>query len=160
MRQSTDPSIVALGDNLKYVRDRRGFTFIQMEKISGYDRECLALVEYKEQDIKYFTAIKLAKALNISFPRLFSRELRQMDQAELNQHPFQSDDYLAVFTVNMKRQIQRKQMKQTEVAEISEIQPETISRILTGKYRNPLISKLAAMATATDTNLNDMFTRK
>lgn len=153
-------NIKTFGTNLQYIREDRKLTFKELSKKAKYDRQSIPLVEYGEKNIKFQTAFNLAKALDVSFPMMFSSKIKEMDRSKLNEYKFQDDDFLMVFAANIKRHMSLTKLSQAKVADMVGLQYETVSRILTGTHKNPYVNHLAQMATAAGTNLYVLFTRK
>ena len=61
------------GQNIRFARKKRSFTIKDLAQKAKYSRINLSKIEYGEKDIQLNTAIKLARAIDIPLPDLFSR---------------------------------------------------------------------------------------
>jgi transcriptional regulator with XRE-family HTH domain len=154
--------LIVFGQNIKKVREANGYTIYEVAHLSQYDRICLSQLEYGEQNIKIQTAIKLAKVLDVAFPALFSRNFMDGDFA----HPelqigtsFVKDDYLKVFAENFRKRLKANGDTEITVVETTGVPNTTVSRIVRGKYTNPTLVTLNAMAYTSKTDLYSLFLR-
>lgn len=154
----TGDELSLLGCNVQALRIHKHYTLQQLAQLSKYDRVCLSNLEKGIQNIKYKTVLKLSKALDISFPLLFSSNLGR-DIGKTSLRPYFEDDFLLIFVVNFKRTMLKKRREHLYVYTQSGIQEAVISRIISGAERNPTIFTLMAMAQACSTDLETMFTR-
>lgn len=155
--------LIVFGKNIKKARLAKGFKIKEMVISSCYDRGCLSRLEYGEQNIKIQTAIKIAKALNISFPALFSRNFMDGDK----EHPelqirnvFTDDDFIKIFAENFNKALRKNSGTQMTVVETTGVPNATVSKIVRGKYTNPTLVTLNRMAYAARTDLYSLFVRK
>ena len=65
--------LLVFGANIRKTREAQGLGIAELASSIKYDRGCLSLLEYGEQNIEYITALNLARKLNAPFPALFSR---------------------------------------------------------------------------------------
>ena len=155
-------ALIVFGQNIKKVREAKGIKIKEVAQLAGYDRECLSRLEYGEQNIKVQTAIKLARALNISFPALFSRNFmdgnRENPEIQI-QNPFVADDFLKIFVENFQKILRSNGQTQMTIVEVTGVSNTTVSKIVTGKYKNPTLETLNAMAYTTKTDLYSLFAR-
>lgn len=153
--------LLVFGANIRKSRDMQGYTISDLALSIGYDRGCLSALEYGEQNIEYNTALNLARKLNVSFPALFSRNYLNNFANDKNDcsGTFKEDDYLLVFIENIKREMQRKQIKQIEIYGATDIQTAMISRIIHHKALNPTLKTLYSMAYTVDNEMYNLFTR-
>lgn len=154
--------LIVFGENIKKVREAKGIKIKEVASLSHYDRNCLSKLEYGEQNIKIQTAIKIAKALDISFPVLFSRNFMNGDK----EHPelqvgnvFVDDDFLKVFVENFRKSLKENAGTQMTVVETTGVPNAAVSKIVRGKYTNPTLVTLNGMAYATKTDLYSLFVR-
>lgn len=154
--------LVVLGHNIRTTRERKGYNISDLAKEIGYDRNCLSDAEYGEQNLEYKTVLNLSRALNVSFPTLFSRNYQNTftDFDSSLSSDFIEDDYLLVFVENYQRVMKSLQINHIEVYAAADIRPETISRIINKKILNPTIKTLYAMAYTTGIDMYNLFLRK
>lgn len=154
----TGNELSLLGYNIQALRIHKHYTLQQLAQLSKYDRVCLSNLEKGIQNIEYKTVLKLSKALNISFPLLFSSNLaRDIEKASLR--PYFEDDFLLIFVDNFKRNMLKKRREHLYVYIQSGVHEAVISRIVSGAERNPTILTLIAMAQACSVDLETMFVR-
>lgn len=153
--------LLVFGSNIRKSREMQGYTISDLAASIEYDRGCLSSLEYGEQNIKYTTALNLARKLDVPFPALFSRNFFN----DLTNNPnnsssnFKEDDYLLVFVENFKREMKSKQLRQIEIYGATDIQIAMISRLINHKSLNPTIKTLYAMAYTIDTEMCNLFLR-
>ena len=63
------------GYNVRRVREKRQYSFSDVEKRSGYGRQYISALELGEKDIQLSTAIRIARALDVPLAKLFMRAL-------------------------------------------------------------------------------------
>lgn len=158
-----DPKDILLvfGANVRKAREMQGLAISELATSIGYDRGCLSLLEYGEQNIEYITALSLARKLNTPFPALFSRNYLNAlanDNTSFSGN-FTEDDYLLVFIENIQRVMKRKQLKQIEIYGATDVQTAMISRILNRKSLNPTLKTLYAMAYTANAEMYSLFLR-
>lgn len=153
--------LIVFGQNIRKSRKRKNLTIIRLAELSGYDRLCLSKLEYGNQNIRYSSAQNLAKALDVPFPALFSRNF--LNEQANNQFSYSGsyteDDFMLVFIENFRRELQTKRLTQMRVYIDSGLPEATISRILKGKDRNPTLCTLCKMAAVTNRDLSFLFSR-
>lgn len=148
-------SILIFGQNIKKTRECINLDICELARKLAYDRNNLSRLEYGEQNISYKTAVNLAKALNVPFPLLFSRNYTVSDKEE-----FCEDEFLMIYIENVKRELKMKGMTQAHIYVGCGIHESTVSRIFTGKNVNPTINTLALIASVcTDGDLKKLFSR-
>lgn len=146
---------LVLGQNIRRARERKNLDIKELANRIHYDRVCLSRMEYGEQNITYKTAIKIAAELDVSFPALFSRNYLSVDT-----EGFREDNFLLVFIENIKRELKVNGMLQTHIYIECGIQESSISRLLSGKIKNPTLGTLCKIASAvTDGNMTRLFSR-
>lgn len=153
--------LLVFGTNIRKAREMKGLSIFELATSIGYDRGCLSVLEYGEQNIEYKTALNLARKLNAPFPALFSRNYLN-DLATDNttfSGNYTDDDFLLVFIENFKRIMKSKQLTQIEVYGATDVQTAMVSRIINGKALNPTINTLYAMAYTADTEMYSLFLR-
>lgn len=153
--------LVVFGHNIKSARLRRNMSIKQLAQITQYDRTCLSNIESGKQNLKFTTALKLAKELNVSFPLLFSRQFRfeAIEGEEKDFNSFQEDDFLRIFSENFQRKLSLKRQPQFKVFILTGVNESMVSRIIKRKNTNPTIRTLAAMAYAVQTEMSELFKR-
>lgn len=154
--------LVVLGHNIRTTRERKGYSISDLANEIGYDRNCLSNAEYGEQNLEYKTVLNIARALNVPFPALFSRNY-QNPSADYDSGlfgDFIEDDYLLVFIENYQQIMKSQQINQIEIYAASDIRPETISRIINKKILNPTTKTLFAMAYTLGIDMYNLFLRK
>ena len=153
--------LLVFGSNIRKSREMQGHGISDLAEAIEYDRGCLSALEYGEQNIKYITALNLARKLNVPFPALFSRNYLNglaSDNLDFSGN-FMEDDYLLVFIENFQRVMKSKQIKQIEIYGATDIQTATISRIINRKTLNPTIRTLYAMAYTAGIEMYSLFLR-
>ena len=108
--------LLVFGANIRKTREAQGLGIADLDSSIKYDRGCLSLLEYGEQNIEYITALNLARKLNAPFPALFSRNYFNdlLSDNSFNSLTFTEDDYLLVFIENIQKIMRNKQLKQIE----------------------------------------------
>lgn len=158
---SSKEILQVFGQNIRFAREKRTYSLQNLAIKAKYSRIDLSKIEYGEKDIQLSTAIKLAKAMDISLPDLFSRNyISSYEQIpESDRLGFQSDDYLLVFATNVRTVLNS--LYRNEASLYSEIgmDPATVSRILNQKVKDPRISTLEAIAKSISKNLYELFSR-
>jgi len=149
--------LIVFGTNIRKSRELRGLGIAKLASLIKYDRGCLSSLEYGEQNIKYITALNLARKLNVPFPALFSRHYLNDNSPFIE--TFTEDDYLLVFIENFKKAMIRKQIKQIEIYSATDIQTSLISRIINRKSLNPTINTLYAMSYTVGEEMCALFSR-
>lgn len=147
-----------LGNNIHALRQYRNYSLKYLAKLSKYDRTCLSNIEKGVQNLELNSAMKIAKALDIAFPLLFSSDLGS-DPSKAKLQPYFADDFLLVFTNNFKKNMLRLRRDHLYVYTQSGVHETIISRIITGVEKNPTIFTLIAMAHACSSDLETMFSR-
>jgi transcriptional regulator with XRE-family HTH domain len=154
-------TLIVFGTNIRKVREMRNLTISELADRAKYYRGCLSSVEYGEQNLRYEKAVGLARALDVSFPALFSRNFIN-DVANENCNfsgSFQEDKFLLIFVENYKRELMDKNLKQINVHNATGQDRVVINRILKQKNGNPTIRTLAALASVTGSELYSLFSR-
>ena len=64
---------IVFGQNIKNAREKQNITKQKLAESIGYDRNSLSKLERGEKNVQYKTAVRLAEALDVPFPKLFSR---------------------------------------------------------------------------------------
>lgn len=154
-------SVIVFGQNIRRARERKNLRICQLASLSGYDRLCLSRLEYGSQNIQYGSALDLAKALDTPFPPLFSRNYlnEQANNRFSYSGGYSEDDFLLVYTENIRRELQMRGINQTRIYINCGVPESVVSRIMKGKDKNPTIQTLCKMATVTNRDLNYLFSR-
>lgn len=153
--------LLIFGSNIRKSREMQGYTISDLAASIEYDRGCLSALEYGEQNIKYATALNLARKLNVPFPALFSRNYLNDLASDKNDFSsnYKEDDYLLVFVENFKRDMKSKQLKQIDIYGATDTHTSMVSRIINRKALNPTIKTLYAMSYTVGTEMYNLFLR-
>lgn len=156
-----DEVLGVFGKNVGYERKKQGLSISAIAKEAQYDRGCLSKVEFGKQNLEYATSIRIAKALNVPYPNLFSREymVPKADSGLDSLHTFREDDYLLVFVRNFRKQMKRKRKCQYAVATATGKYEASISQVMNGVNKNPELKLLAAMAYVAEIDMFNMYLR-
>ncbi len=65
--------LVRLGDRIRKLRKKRGWTQVEMAEKGGVDRSFLADVERGKRNVSILNVELMAKGLKVSLSQLFSR---------------------------------------------------------------------------------------
>ena len=150
--------LLVFGQNIKVFRERKNMGIRQLAEKCAYDRECISKMERGEQNIKFMTAVKLARALDVSFAALFARNcVCELEESRFS--TFQEDDYLRVFIENFERRLKAKGYLQLRTYALTGVSETVVSRIVRRKNINPTIKTLAAMAYAVQADMSDLLKR-
>lgn len=153
--------LLIFGNNVRTSRELQGYRISDLATSIKYDRGCLSALEYGEQNIRYLTALNLARKLNIPFPNLFLQNYFNSSKNDSSNfsYNFIEDDYLLVFIENFQKIIKRKHIKQIDIYGATNIQTAMISRIINHKVLNPTLKTLYAMAYTADVEMSSLFSR-
>ena len=145
---------------MQWLRKRNGISICELAKKAGYDRKYITPLEYGEHDIKLQSVVKIARALDINLPLIFSPNLEEVLQAssKASLH-FIEDDYLLVYIENINRFIKANNRHQYSLSCSSSIDAAAINRLLSGKTKNPRLSTLYRISLGTDIEFPRLFTR-
>lgn len=147
-------NILIFGQNINIARKRKNLDICELSLKAHYDRNNLSQLKYGEHNISYKAAINIARALNVSFPQLFSRNF--FNESE---RIFFEDDFLRVYSENIKRELKMRGIIQSHIYIESGIQEASVSRILNGKNKNPTLQTLSLIAGVVDNDLTNLFSR-
>ncbi len=152
---------LVFGSNIKKARERKNYTKKDLAGLAAYDRGSLSKLEKGGLNIELLTAVKLAKALDVSFPDLFSRHfMEQGPNAEMDSSKgYQEDDYLLVFREKFLKQLQKYTMHQISVTDITKLNEQMVSRLVNGDIKNPTLKTLSALAYSVNMEMYNMFSR-
>lgn len=139
--------------NLKAAREHRGISLIELQALTGYNRQAISTLEYAVHDVGLANAVKLARALDYDFPSLF---MRTFDLHEAM--AFQEQDYLGIFSENVKRLLGEKRWHQYSIAVKADLDKTTVNKILTRKV-NPKLTTLVRIAAVFGRELPELLTR-
>ncbi len=157
MLSENDREILRLyGRNVRIAREKSGITLGQLAKESHYSRRRLSTLENGEHDLKMCNSIKLAEALNVDYPSLFSRNF--VDERKYEKR-YQPNNFLLIFIKNSKDHLGKKDKYQTFFQASVGLDPTTVSNIFTGKTENPLISTLYRMALSIGVDIENLLRR-
>lgn len=141
------------GENIKNARYYRALSQNELSKKSGISRSSLSMIENSKIDIYFETAKRLAESLNISLTQLFSRSFSNGKIIT-----FIEDDFLLIFSQNVKSLLKKKNKYQTYLYASTTLSPSTINEILNQKV-SPKLSSLYQIADALDTTISELITR-
>ena len=145
--------IKILGENLAFIQNSKYMSYKDFGIEIGYDRNNLANLESGTQDIQLSSLVKIAENLNADVAMLISRNF--VDDEACRRKEFIQSDYLDMFVNNVKKTLRRKRMNQ---AQICGEYHESVSRIMTGRVKNPRISSLSAIAFKLGVSLSELLT--
>lgn len=153
--------LIVFGENIRKARIKKDLSLLALARKANYDRACLAKLEAGKQNVEFVTSVKLAKALNVSYPFLFSRNFMEQNM-KVNEGfigKFQEDDYLLVYIENFKRYMHKLNKLQMHVYFETGVSESMISRIVKGVDKNPTLKTLYAMAFTVHSDIYNLFLR-
>lgn len=142
------------GENIRSVRTANRLTIIELAKAARCSRDGLSLIENGERDSNYSIAIRIARALNISFPDLVTRNFDSKKGIE-----FVDDDFILIFAENLSNQLKVLGMSQYQLSQETGISESNISKILNGKNTNPKLTTLDLLSKAVQIGLDCLLKR-
>ena len=155
---------IVFGQNIKNAREKQNITKQKLAERIGYDRNSLSKLERGEKNVQYKTAVRLAEALDVPFPKLFSRNYiddinRQTEKSFSIPEHFVQDDYLMVYIENIRFKYLSQNLTQQDLASDSGLTKALVNMILHKENKNPTIDTLYKMAKAAGGSLEEMFSR-
>lgn len=154
-KENTYDILSIFGENVCFYRKKRNMNIQELSNKISYDRVCLSRVECGEHNIRYKTALKLAKELNVFFPALFSKISN-----ENSIDRFCYDNFLGIFIDNVRKELRHKRMTQSRIYIESGLNESVVSRVLNGKINNPTLNTLVRIGTSViDTDIDKLFIR-
>ena len=155
---------IVFGQNIKNAREKQNITKQKLAESIGYDRNSLSKLERGEKNVQYKTAVRLAEALDVPFPKLFSRNYvdgrdRQAEKSLSMPEHFVQDDYLMVYIENIRFKYLSQSFTQQDLASDSGLTKALVNMILHKENKNPTIDTLYKMAKAAGGSLEEMFSR-
>lgn len=155
---------IVFGQNIKNAREKQNITKQKLAESIGYDRNSLSKLERGEKNVQYKTAVRLAEALDVPFPKLFSRNYvdgrdRQAEKSLSMPEHFVQDDYLMVYIENIRFKYLSQNLTQQDLASDSGLTKALVNMILHKENKNPTIDTLYKMAKAAGGSLEEMFSR-
>lgn len=155
---------IVFGQNIKNAREKQNITKQKLAERIGYDRNSLSKLERGEKNVQYKTAVRLAEALDVPFPKLFSRNYvdgrdRQAEKSSSIPEHFVQDDYLMVYIENIRFKYLSQSLTQQDLASDSGLTKALVNMILHKENKNPTIDTLYKMAKAAGGSLEEMFSR-
>ena len=155
---------IVFGQNIKNAREKQNITKQKLAERIGYDRNSLSKLERGEKNVQYKTAVRLAEALDVPFPKLFSRNYvdgrdRQAEKSLSMPEHFVHDDYLMVYIENIRFKYLSQNLTQQDLASDSGLTKALVNMILHKENKNPTIDTLYKMAKAAGGSLEEMFSR-
>lgn len=153
-------ALTVFGENIKKYREHENKTIKDFAKEIGYHRLDLAKLEYGEKDIKINTAIKIAKRINLSLPRLFSETEFQkyLEIASKERMGFVDDDYMKIYIARLKEYTGTRGM-QSNISIKAGMDPSNVSKLLNYQIKNPCISTLDTLARCVGQDLSMLISR-
>ncbi len=153
--------LLVFGINIKKARLSRKMTVVELSQKAHYDRICLSNIESGKQNVKLHTAIKLAHALDVPFASLLSRNYMSLstEQNSDSNCGYIEDDHLGIFIENFKRGLKEQRKNQLAVYTETWVSESVVSRIMTGKSKNPTLITLNSLAFITNKELALLFVR-
>lgn len=109
------------------------------------------------KDIKFLTALAIAKGLNVEFPSLFTR-LNTYELSELQKKSYQNERFMDIFITNVNKL--NKDRKQNSLSSSPGRSESTISEFLAGKTSNPNLSTFIFIAEVLAIDIHLLFTRE
>ena len=155
---------IVFGQNIKNAREKQNITKQKLAESIGYDRNSLSKLERGEKNVQYKTAVRLAEALDVPFPKLFSRNYvdgrdRQAEKSLSMPEHFVQDDYLMVYIENIRFKYLSQNLTQQDLASDSGLTKALVNMILHKENKNPTIDTLYKMAKTAGGSLEEMFSR-
>ena len=155
---------IVFGQNIKNAREKQNITKQKLAESIGYDRNSLSKLERGEKNVQYKTAVRLAEALDVPFPKLFSRNYvdgrdRQAEKSLSMPEHFVQDDYLMVYIENIRFKYLSQNLTQQDLASDSGLTKALVNMILHKENKNPTIDTLYKMSKAAGGSLEEMFSR-
>lgn len=157
IRKHCENILQIFGHNVRRVREKQQYSYLDLERLSGYSRQYISSLELGEKDIQLSTAVKIARALNTPFPKLFSRSF-DIDISVLREE-FRDDDFLLVFSTNVRKHLAAVGKKEIHIYMETGMDTATINRTLNKRTSDPRISSLAKIAAGVGLDLNDLLNR-
>ena len=152
MKETQSDIIFIFGENVRISRNKRGMTLKALSQKSGYNREALSSLEKgNRSDISLKHSLSLAKALDIDYPSLFSRNYKDTIERPPT---YLDDDFLSIYIANVKAELMRNGLYQKAIYPRVNIEESTVSRIFQGVTTNPRLSTLIRIAEAV--NIHDI----
>ncbi|TFJ45199.1 hypothetical protein CKN80_05905 [Carnobacterium divergens] len=147
---------VIFSENIGKALYNKNITQNELARDSNLTRQtvnkAMGLSINEKEDISLETALAISRGLNVNFSDLFSRNF---DPEKVLS--YKKDDYLMIFTENVRRSIKNKNQKFLSTR--PGIHESTISDILNGKVQNPKLSSLIIIATILEQDLGELFIR-
>ena len=150
--KNKDNILKIFGRNIYQARSLKNISQRQLSIKSNYDRICLSRCELGNIDIRYQSALRITKALDMFFPESLSNSYN------INFH-YVEDDYLLVFRENFKSACLQSNTSNYEIAQNTGIPESMISKILSGRQKNPQIRTLSALAFGVNKSLPELVSR-
>ena len=146
------------GNNVRIARNNKKLTICQLAKNIKCDREGISLIENGERNPNFVTAIKIAKALDIAFPDLLSRNFSLVLDDNIGSK-YTEEAFLLIFAENINKRLNNLEMNQRQLSIDTGISESNICKILKGKNKNPRLTTLDLLSKAIQTDLTQLFTR-
>lgn len=141
------------GNNVRRVRENKRITLSKLAKMTKYNRQALSKVENGEQNIGFNNAVKIAKVLDVHFPLLFSSDF------DLNNYErYLEDNYLLIFTDNIRLLLEMKSKFQNSIYPELGMDPGYFNRIINHKTV-PKLNTVIAISKFLKIELKDLLRR-
>ncbi|MBQ2661021.1 MAG: helix-turn-helix transcriptional regulator [Clostridia bacterium] len=146
-----------LGHNIQRIREKKQLSYLDIAKLSNYDRQYIATLELGKKDIQLSTAIRISSSLNVPLSKLFTRTL-DID-SDMIREGYTGDDFLLIFSSNVRKYLKSSGKKEIHIYMETGMDPAVINRILNKKTTNPRISSLSKIAFGVGVELNTLLSR-
>ncbi|MBC9722746.1 MAG: helix-turn-helix transcriptional regulator [Lactobacillus sp.] len=157
-------SSTAFENNLViYFRQHEDLHLSSLNSITNISRQTLYNIFNEKHQIKMSSAIKISKALDISFiqmntPRLFETPNLTLQSFEKS---LETHDFLLIFAQNIKRKLDLNNKWQVALSTVPGVSASEISNILKGKITDPLLTTLETICYQSGFHsLSEAFTRR
>ena len=147
------------GENLNSIMEKENLTYKKFAERLGYDRERLSQLCSGSQDIALSTASRIAQRTNYSVSALFSNSFKD-DSNFRSRSTYEAFDVLEAYLSAVSSKMNAKRMTRAEIADKTDMDKASLTRILNGQIRDPRISTLSIIADAIESSLSDMFRKE
>jgi transcriptional regulator with XRE-family HTH domain len=145
--------IEVFGRNIRRARENKNKSLLWLSEKAVYNRNSLSTLEEGEHDLLLSTAISIARALDIDFAELLSRN------CDFDNSKFQDENIYSIFSSNVKRKMNHR--TQSYFHSIINIEAPNVNRIINMKIKDPKLGTLLKLAKVLEeNNIKSMFKRK
>lgn len=129
----------------------KGITKTYLAQKAKLSRTTISKILNQKSNLKFSTAVLLAKALDISFVELnnSSFDFNKEKPAHFN-HSFSSTDYLGIVIRNLKTSIKSNSKFQKALSTEPGLSEPEISKIFSGRVSDPYLSSLEKLVEASE----------